>query len=161
LWGSSYMPFVVDEIIISAHYYNVILLVFNLIPIFPLDGGKLLLLCLSSFIPFKKAYDWSILFSIFACISILLYQLFFYPFTLSAFMLFLFLLWENHLEWKYRTYLLIRFLLNRQAPPRHSTIHVPGYYQLMDVFHLFRRNYRHTIYIDSTNRSVDEKKCIN
>src|SRR5699024_4666142 len=109
LHGFSYTSLVTGDLIVSAHYYNVILFGFNLLPIYPLDGGKLLLSCMSAIIPFKKAYEWTILFSVFGCVVILLYQLIFFPFTLSAFMLFLFLLWENHIEWKYRTYLFLRF----------------------------------------------------
>lgn len=150
-----------EEIIKQAHYYNGILLLFNLLPIYPLDGGKLLLSLLAANTPFKKAYDSTIFFSICACIGIILYQIIFFPFTLSAFMLFLFLLWENWQEWKHRYYLFMRFLLSRTSHQRHSFIRVPGYFTLMDVFHLFRRNYTHTIYIHDIGRKIEEKYCIN
>ncbi len=36
-------------------YYNTIILLFNLLPIWPLDGGKLVFLALTTFLTFKKS----------------------------------------------------------------------------------------------------------
>lgn len=155
-----FISFISPDILLMAHYYNIILFIFNLLPIYPLDGGKILLSILSSTIPFKKAYDRTIIFAMFACIAVLIYQIFFFQFTLSAFMLFLFLLWENWQEWKYRHYLFLRFILHRKAHSRHSVINVPGDFKLMDVFHLFRKNYSHSIYIKGINQTVAEANCI-
>lgn len=148
-------------------YYNTILLVFNLLPIWPLDGGKLLSAILSLFLPFKKAYDIVILFSIAAALACILVQLFLIPFNLSVLCIMLFLMVENKTEWKQRFYVFIRFLLKRyEGNPSIRNIEpiiVPSQATMMDVFERFKRDKSHSIYIiypSSIRKSIDENECL-
>src|SRR5699024_10587643 len=89
------------------------------------------------------------------------------PFTLSSFFIFIFLLMENRTEWKHRYYVFIRFLLKRYEGSTPilgiQSLHVPHQYSLMDVFAQFRRDKKHSIYVDlsgSERKSVDESDCL-
>ena len=46
-----------NDIIVNA---NILLALFNLMPIYPLDGGKLLHIILTNFMPYKVSYKISI-----------------------------------------------------------------------------------------------------
>ncbi|WP_373896267.1 M50 family metallopeptidase [Virgibacillus sp. CBA3643] len=148
-------------------YYNTVILVFNLLPIWPLDGGKLLFLGLSAFLPYKRAYQSVIIFSMIVSLFLLIFQLVLFPFTLSAFLVMIFLFMENRSEWKKRYYVFIRFLLKRYegntAVTAVKPIIVPHEASLMDVFGHFRRERKHPIYItypDNGRRAVDESDCL-
>lgn len=143
------------SIIDIIYFYNTIILLFNLLPIWPLDGGKLLFLCLSCLFPYRHAYHMVIISSIIACLSLLILQLFLFPFTLSAFLITCFLLLENINEWRHRFYVFIRFLLNRyksgNVNKQKSTLVIPANYTLMDVLSLFMQTKKHTIYVSLPN----------
>ncbi|GGJ49317.1 site-2 protease family protein [Virgibacillus salexigens] len=150
------------------YYYNTIILLFNLLPIWPLDGGKLLLLFLSSLLPYKKAY-YSIIFgSMIASLILLSIQLFAFPFTLSSFFIFIFLFMENRTEWKQRYYAFMRFLLQRYEEEsknntRRMPIHVKASESLMEVFSYFYRERKHDIHIYDANykrHALDEAFCL-
>jgi stage IV sporulation protein FB len=156
-----------SSIIETVLFYNTTILVFNLLPIWPLDGGKLLFFLFSTKLPFQKAYHTVLIVSITLCILIIVIQLLFFPFTLSALLIMIFLLIENRSEWKKRHYVFIRFLLNRYKGNNWiktvSPITVPFQYSLMEVFSQFRRDVKHSIYIqmpNDTRLSLDENDCL-
>lgn len=158
------LPMSVVELIL---FYNTVILLFNLLPIWPLDGGKLLLIFLSYLLPFQNAYHLTIIFSIISCICLLIYQILFLPFTLSFFLVLLFILMENRTEWKQRYYVFIRFLLNRYEGNTHikgiKPITVSAHHSLMDIFIQFHRERRHPIYVNLSNdsrKAVDESDCL-
>lgn len=159
------LDMVSPHILEIAFYYNTVILIFNLLPIWPLDGGKLLLLLLSVILPYKKAYNDSIIFSMVTSGLLLLFQ--FFPFTLSSFFIMLFLFMENRKEWEQRYFVFIRFLLNRYEGMSHikkmQPLYISQHHTLMDVFSLFKRDRRHSVYIQlNENRriSVDESECL-
>ncbi|GAA0601536.1 stage IV sporulation intramembrane metalloprotease SpoIVFB [Virgibacillus siamensis] len=163
----SQLQFIPHSLVELASFYNTIILLFNLLPVWPLDGGKLLFLFLSSGLPYRKAYNWVILFSMFVCILGIIVQLFLVSFTLSSFVLFLFLLMENRTDWKQRYYVFIRFLLRRYYGQAYVNgvlpIEVPHTCGMMNVFSRFHREKKHSIYITypgSMRRSIDEMDCL-
>ncbi|GEN85508.1 M50 family metallopeptidase [Oceanobacillus sp. FSL W8-0428] len=148
-------------------YYNTIILLFNLLPIWPLDGGKLVFLALTTFLTFKKAYYTTIISSLVICAIIILGQLLFFPFTLSSFLIWLFLIQENWKEWKYRFYVFIRFLLKRYEGDNIVRAIKPIYASpqdsFLDVLTRFHREKKHTIYIEYPDReriSVEDNECL-
>lgn len=148
-------------------YYNTAILLFNLLPIWPLDGGKLLFVILSRYLPYRKAYHSIIIFSMITSLVFLLIQLFMFPFTLSAFCLMIFLFMENRTEWKQRFYVFIRFLLKRYEGNSYvkevQPITTSYQYTVMDVLIKFRRGKKHPIYIYYPNdkrKSIDENDCL-
>jgi stage IV sporulation protein FB len=149
-------------------YYNTVIFLFNLLPIFPLDGGKLLQLFISKYIPYKKAYYYTVFFSMVVCLLLLVLQIAVFSFTLSTFFLFIFLFMENRMEWKRRTYAFIRFLLKRyekhnKLRKQTSPIQVMASDSLMDVFSNFYRERNHTIcikYPNHTTQVLHESVCL-
>jgi len=133
-------------------FYNKILLLFNLLPVFPLDGGKLFFYVLSIFIPYRKAHRFILLFSLISCIAIILMQVFVLPFTLSAFILIVFLYLENRSEWKNQYYIFIRFLLNRfhsnRGQFKKMNLFVSPSEKLINIFTQFRRSKDHDINVN-------------
>lgn len=159
----SYVTFIPPSVIQDAYHFNVMILCFNLLPIYPLDGGKLFFLLLSSVLPYKKAHRLIILFSIIASIAIIFLQIFLLPFTLSAVLIMLFLLIENRTAWKQHYYFFMRFLLQRlqmghnEFPNKKIVAHPDDY--LMDVFAMFYRHKHHVVFTNQKG-PYDEKKCL-
>lgn len=156
-----------SSIIELTFFYNTVILLFNLLPIWPLDGGKLFFLILSVLLPYRKAYNYVIICSISACIIFLILQLLLMPFTLSAFILIVFLFIENRADWKQRYYVFIRFLLHRYHGETYTRgimpIEVSHQCILMDVFNRFYREKKHPIYItlpDNIRLNIDEMDCL-
>ncbi|WP_099158650.1 site-2 protease family protein [Virgibacillus ndiopensis] len=156
------------SIIEIMFFYNTVILLFNLLPVWPLDGGKLLFLLLSLIYPYRKAYHSVILISLLVCLIIIILQLFIFPFTLSSLVIMLFLFKENRMEWKQRYYVFIRFLLRRYQSNNLSIrgvrpIVVPYQSSLLEVFAHFRREKKHPIYIvypDDERKTIDEADCL-
>src|SRR5699024_986191 len=112
------MHIISSPIVDLIFYYNTMILIFNLLPIWPLDGGKLLFLILSTFFPFRKAYNMNLLISMIGSFLLLVIHIFLFSFNLSALLIFVFLFMENKIEWQKRYYVFIRFLLNNNKEKR-------------------------------------------
>lgn len=161
------MDVVPRSIIELSMYYNNVILLFNLLPVWPLDGGKLLFTLLSAFIPYKKAHTNMILISVLVSICILVLFLFILPFTLSSVFIVLFILLENRTEWKQRYYVFLRFLSKRfygtNKAKRIDSIEVSHDVSLFDVFSLFIREKKHIInisYPGHRKSSINEIECL-
>jgi len=158
------LPVSVVEMIL---FYNLMILIFNLLPIWPLDGGKLLFILLCYSLPFQKSYHITIIFSLIASVTFILLHFLFFSFTLSFFLILLFLCMENRTEWKQRYFVFIRFLLNRYKGDlpikKVHPITVPHHSSLMDIFIHFHRDRKHPIYITFANhhrKAIDEIDCL-
>ncbi|HLS61567.1 MAG TPA: M50 family metallopeptidase [Virgibacillus sp.] len=148
-------------------YYNTTILIFNLLPIWPLDGGKFLFICLSAMLPYRKAYHSIMIISMCTSLALLCTQLFVYPFTLSTFLIMIFIFMENRTEWKQRFYVFIRFLLNRYQGKNSiykiEPIKVSHDSSMMDVFSQFKRDRKHSIsvvYSADKSKQIDETDCL-
>ncbi len=99
-----------DRLLITSIHYSI--LVFNLLPIYPLDGGKLLNILLNYKFSFKFSLRGVILFSYF-----MVFLLFFYflkkEFTLNIFLMLSFLIYKIREEDGKRNYYYEKFLLER------------------------------------------------
>lgn len=122
--------------------YNTIILLFNFLPIWPLDGGKLLFLLFCLLLPFRKAHEWTIKFSIVSSTLLFVLQAFVYPLTLSAALIMVYIILENWAEWRQRFYIFIRFLLQRfyQPAKKRKIVHlkVPAHKNLIDILSSFQ-----------------------
>lgn len=151
----------------TAFTYNTVILLFNLLPIWPLDGGKLLFFLLSMKFPFRKAHNTVIILSIILSIVFIIGHVFLYQFTLSFTCIMLFLFIENRLEWKRRFYVFMRFLLGRYEGNNSirnlESIYLPGHLTLMEVFSRFKREKKHTIIVKTSTENInriDEADCL-
>lgn len=165
--------FAADTNLLSAstiellYFYNSAILFFNLLPIWPLDGGKILFMLLTRIFPYKKAHQLIIILSMAASIFAIIFWSVYQSFSLSFLLIMLFLFMENRTEWKQRFFVFIRFLLKRYDGMHNvkkiQPITVSHQDSLMDVFFQFKRGKKHPIYIDYPNRtriSVDESDCL-
>ncbi|WP_440895987.1 site-2 protease family protein [Amphibacillus sp. Q70] len=152
------------ELISFALRYNGLILSFNLIPIWPLDGGKLLNIGLNYFSPFKKAYQQTIIISCSCLITLFFIMIQFDQALLNFLVLFTFLIWENQLEWKRRLYVYQRFLLTRMNPKKRVDKMMPLTFKsqttLKDVFSQFYLNRFHPILIRDQQMVTSETDCL-
>ncbi|NIK29794.1 stage IV sporulation protein FB [Thalassobacillus devorans] len=99
----------------TAISYNWLILAFNLLPIWPLDGGKILFYLLNRFYSYRVSHHLTIIFSAGLLIASILLLTFLSYFTLHGCLLAAFLLLENRLEWKRRYYSFMRYLMHRHG----------------------------------------------
>lgn len=152
-----------EAIYTTAITYNTVILLFNLLPIWPLDGGKLLFILLSFKLPYRLAFDSVLLLSMILSFILILVHPIFYSFTLSFTCIMVFLFIENRLEWKRRFYVFLRFLLKRyegKHPVRNlETLYLSGSLTLIEAFSKFKRDKKHTIIVKDQRKltpRVDE-----
>ena len=119
---------------------NALIFAFNLLPIYPLDGSKLILLFLSMVMDYQKAIKLQIKISIFF-ISICLMTIF----KINMMLVFLFLIIENYYYIKtYRVHI-IRLLLSRRKP----------------LYRKFHWNHNDDFYRTYQNIYIQNNKCYN
>lgn len=149
-----------------AFQYNVIILLFNLLPIYPLDGGKLLFYMMSLFAPFRKAYHFILIFSMCLSIVIIIVKLIYFPFTLSVLLIISFILLENRTEWKNRMFVFRRFLLRRLKKINYEKkiekLVATEHDLLIHIFSQFKRERTYIIYVKQLNsmRKLHEYDCL-
>ncbi|MEQ6389627.1 site-2 protease family protein [Bacillaceae bacterium S4-13-58] len=155
-------PYLVEQIL----YYNQIIFIFNLLPIWPLDGGKLVFEWLSVLKPYKDAYEKTIMLSV-CCLllgSVILYMNI--PFSVTPLFMIAFLLYENKLEWKHRTYQWIRHLMSRtqtlRYEPKIQPLFVDPAERISAVVKNYKKGYQHPVYVllDSKTYVVDERAIV-
>lgn len=147
-----------------AFRYNLLIVVFNLLPIWPLDGGKLLNIVFNQLSPFKRAYQSTLLFSFGSIFIFVFFMIQWKQALLNGFVLLTFLFWENRLEWKRRIYVYQRFLLarmNRQIGKRKMTpLTFLSQTELKAVFERFYFNRFHPILIRDQQMLTSEIDCL-
>jgi stage IV sporulation protein FB len=149
-------------------HYNMMILVFNLFPVWPLDGGKLLFLLFSLQKPFPKAHQLTLIISL-ICLSLFsLIILITAPTHLNVWIIIGFLYFSLYHEWKQRPYVFIRFLLERHYGRREGTyflkpIKVNMEEPIIQVLERFQRGCKHPIVIEGNGnekRMLDENEIL-
>ncbi|BAU27003.1 stage IV sporulation protein FB [Aneurinibacillus soli] len=107
IWSSVWTAFFV--------YSNMVIAVFNMLPIWPLDGGRLLQIVYSFFISYRRSMDVTLYGSVLGAL-VLLYWSSTQPVPhLNGMAVSFYLLFHNVMDYRQRPYLFLRFLLSRQA----------------------------------------------
>ena len=131
--------------------YNLILIIFNLIPIIPLDGSKISELFLEKFFSYHYSYHLNFYLSIF---SLLIFTFINYKFKLDNYFIISFLIYKTLIYLKDYHYLQKRFLLERylyNLEYQKIDNHTKNIQDLKkNVFHYFKEN----------NRYINEKEKI-
>lgn len=94
------------------NYYNISILVFNLLPIYPLDGGRILNIILSYFVSFRTSYYTSIIFSFLICLFFIIFSIL-NKGTLNIILMFLVVIFKIKEEFRKRNYYFNKFILER------------------------------------------------
>lgn len=92
--------------------YNLLLLIFNLLPIYPLDGGRILNLVFNKRNSYLKSFTFSFSLSFFLLFLLLLLSIYFQVFV-SFLSIFSFLFFLVYQEWRKRKYYFNKFKLER------------------------------------------------
>src|SRR5699024_310968 len=144
----------------EAQYFNMLLFFFNLLPIFPLDGGKLVFSLFTLIMPYKRAFESMIVFTIIMTVVVLFVQVVFMPYHLTVLFIWLFLFHENFLDWKYRMYHFVQFLLQRKEGNfYHLKTDVMYVHEGATLHHVFKRLFRYKKYeiqLDKEKRIKEE-----
>lgn len=138
--------------LITIYHYSILL--FNLLPIYPLDGGKLLNLFLSLFTSYKKSLILSISISMIITILILVYGLI--NDIRSNIIIFIFLIYKIIIEYKQINYIYEKFLLERYLKNYNFKKGI-----IVNNINKLRRGKRHLIKIDGKyyyEKEILEKK---
>ncbi|CAM4488843.1 M50 family metallopeptidase [Paenibacillus typhae] len=145
---------------------NAIIALFNLLPVLPLDGGKIVQAALSTLVPYYYTLLWSGRVSIAASGLVIGYALL--PLTagaglrLNLLMIGAFLLYSNVTDQRNLPYRFLAFLMNREAAYERylslgSTARpIVAFYAkpLDDILRLFKRNQYHFIYVMNEDNNV-------
>lgn len=91
------------------NYYNLIILLFNLLPIYPLDGSKIVNILFNKFISFKKSHIVTIIISLLTLVIIILSI----RYNILLYLILLFIVLEVFKEITKHNYYFNRFLLEK------------------------------------------------
>ncbi|MGL4523486.1 MAG: site-2 protease family protein [Bacilli bacterium] len=145
---------------------NLVLLLFNLLPIWPLDGSKLLFHFISHKIPFATAYK--VVFIV-SAIGILLFStliLLAQQTLLTTLFVTMFFIYTNITDWKNRHYSMFRYLKYRYESDtlqrgEEKEITVRGEAPLFRVVRKFVRGKKYKVNVTNGKATVlDEKLCL-
>ncbi|CAG7631173.1 Stage IV sporulation protein FB [Paenibacillus solanacearum] len=153
-----------------GHYFiqaNLLIALFNLMPVLPLDGGKVMRALLSLWLPYQRTIHLAALTSLilsaaFIVMSALHVMTAKGGIQLNWLMIGIFLLFSNWYEFRGLPYHFMRFLLNREAGLKRSwtegtlarPIVVGGRRQVADIVRLFMRDRYHLVYVLDDRGSI-------
>ncbi len=146
------------------HKFNLMIFLFNLLPVWPLDGGKFLYLLLSVKSPFLKALKKTLISSVIMLSVIHLTLIIAAPFNLHIWIILLYLYLILWLEWKQVRYVFMRFLLERyygkqSGIKRLEVIEARGNDFIYQAMEKFQRDCKHLIHVDN-DLSMDENEML-
>jgi len=103
---------------------NIVIAIFNLLPIYPLDGGRILQSVLSYWFPFRKCIQYVYWLSFLFSIGLILFSFCIPGVTMhpSLFIIGIFLFYSNLMSFKIQEYQFLRFLLHRLEHGISSTV---------------------------------------
>lgn len=136
------------ELFMNYHYA---LLLFNLLPIIPLDGSKIIGLIFQKFLPYYHANKVSFILSIFTLISCSIYWIFQKNFIMLLILFFLCI--ENIKQFKKISYIFHKFLLERYlySYSFSKRIQISG-----NQFTRMRRDYKHLFLVQNQYKTEKE-----
>lgn len=165
LWENNVLTFDIWQIFFN---YNVAIALINLLPIWPLDGGKLLFLLLTRYVPFSEAHEKMIIYSFGLLIVVVGVLVFVAPAQLDLWIIALFLFVSLWKEWKQRQYVVMRFLLERYYGKKGDykkwrPITVEEAESVLTVLQKFYRGQKHSIIVVKNKKEraiLDENELL-
>jgi len=137
---------------------NMLIAIFNLLPILPLDGGKLMQSALSFWLPYQRVIAISCAVSLLlsaVLVAASIFHMLYGGIQLNVLMIGLFLLYSNWYAYKGLSYHFMRFLINREVALHRlmnkgtlaQPIVVNGKRKVTDIVRLFMREKYHLVYV--------------
>jgi stage IV sporulation protein FB len=165
LFSLSLIPENLYQLIYS---YNLMIFLFNLFPVWPLDGGKLVFMLLSLQKSFPIAHQQTLIISFFSLGIFSIITLIAAPSHLNIWIIIGFLLFSLYYEWKQRRYIFMRFLLERYYGKKADLqalkpIQANEQDLLIDVLERFQRGCKHPIIVESNGKEkgmLDENELL-
>ncbi len=121
---------------IKIYHYSILL--FNLLPIYPLDGGKLINILLSQILPFKKSLYLTLSISFFSSIIYFLYNKTFSSLIMTLFLIYKIIKELRQVNYTYEKFLLERFLNNYRFKKSKIITNKSNFYK--NSSHLIKEN---------------------
>lgn len=149
-------------------YMNGAVCLFNLLPIWPLDGGKLLFLWFSLKYSFIRSHQLALQCSCVVAGLFLLAVIVLGQFSLNITVILAFILFSIVMEWRQRHYVFMRFLLERHYGRKLDVIKlkpitVDENVQIQTILQLFQRGYKHPVIVTKNGKergSLDENEIL-
>ena len=154
---------------IQFHQYNVMILLFNLLPIRPLDGGKLVHLILSKYQSYYQSFQISLFISFLLLVIFHFWVIILFPLHINIWLVLAYLYFCLWMDWKQRHYLFMRFLLERYYGKNRdieklSTLHAAKDDYIYQILTQFKRGCKHLIHIEGEEQSpigkLDENELL-
>lgn len=142
-------------------HLNAILIGFNLLPIYPLDGGRVMQALFGYLLPYREAVAWSVKIS-FVAAGLLMFWGWIGGVHANLILMAAFLLHANWQAWRQREFRFMRFLIGRKhhPPPPSSRLvplHVSPRATLLAVVKSWRKEAYHMLIIQGTRRVIPEE----
>ncbi|MGG5254903.1 M50 family metallopeptidase [Neobacillus sp. SM06] len=165
LYLSSFMP---EPFFQLFFQYNLMILFFNLFPIWPLDGGKMIFLLFSLKKSFSQAHHITLIISGFVLSLFSLFIAVSAPYHINVWVVIGFLAFSLFHEWKQRRYVFIRFLLERYYGKKTGSyllkpIQADESELIIHVLERFQRGCKHPIMISGSGgeqATLDENEIL-
>lgn len=139
---------------------NAVIFLFNLLPVLPLDGGKMLQLILCAIQPYFRAYRQSIFLSFAALLLIMGTAVITLPFYLQLLLTVSYIAVQLLVMWKEKEVMFIRFLTARFYDPvsmRLLYLSLLETDRLLDAVRSFRRNRTHRFQVNRHGELTEEQ----
>jgi stage IV sporulation protein FB len=149
-------------------HYNLMILIFNLFPVWPLDGGKLLFLLFSLNKAFPEAHRLTLIISFLSLSVFSLLILITAPLHLNVWVIIAFLFFSLYHEWKQRRFVFMRFLLERYYGKKSGLhtlkpIQADEQERIIHVLEKFQRGCKHPIIVEAGGKEkgmLDENELL-
>jgi stage IV sporulation protein FB len=167
-YGCFFLHLIPEDIFQLFIEYNMMILLFNLFPIWPLDGGKLVFLLLSLKNPFSEAHRFTLMLSVLSLAIFSMTILIAAPMHINVWLVIAFLLFSLYHEWKQRRFIFMRFLLERYYGKKSSLsvlkpIQANEQELVIHVLEKFQRGCKHPIIVQTGGRekgTLDENELL-
>lgn len=139
--------------------FNTVILAVNLLPIWPLDGGKLMFILFSLRYPFIQAHRLIIQYSLISLAVLLTGLIVLNPLNFNWWVIAGFLGYSLWKEWKHRQYVFMRFLLERHYGHQQdirtiSRLEAEKETPIFEILEHFRRDNKHVIVIKNEREEI-------
>ena len=167
-WFLYMIGFIANDTFQTFTYVNGAVCLFNLLPIWPLDGGKLVFLLLSLRYSFLDSHKLILQLSIGVSLLLFFILLALGQFSFNMLIIVAFIFFSIAIEWRQRQYVFMRFLLERhygknRALLKLKPLKVEEDEQVNHVLQLFQRGYKHPIIVTKEGKekgSLDENEIL-